>query len=346
MFPAGELLADRRRSASGPRSSIDDRAVGSRAVGAAGRGPDLRRHGVLAAVAHRGRAPPRRTSSRRARGSLLVEPRRMRDRAHELLDEEASLAETLAGTWGAEGDDFPRLSLPFERLLAHTKAGATSLLAAPDSPDTPQLAAVGVRPGGRRRRGARRPHPGAARRRQPRRHRGRGQWVGLPPARRARGRGDRGADPDRAPSLEPGTLSLVVAPLERGRGRARRRPRAHRRGGPHRSPPGAPPPPGRRARPSTTTRTSSRATSSSTRCTASGATRAWSPGRSAGVERDYLLLAYRGGDKLYVPTDQVERDPSLHRAATRRRSARWAAPTGRRPAAGCAARCRRSRPSW
>ena len=24
-----------------------------------------------------------------------------------------------------------------------------------------------------------------------------------------------------------------------------------------------------------------------------------------GVERDYLLLAYRGGDKLYVPTDQV-----------------------------------------
>jgi len=24
-----------------------------------------------------------------------------------------------------------------------------------------------------------------------------------------------------------------------------------------------------------------------------------------GVERDYLLIAYRGGDKLYVPTDQV-----------------------------------------
>ena len=25
-----------------------------------------------------------------------------------------------------------------------------------------------------------------------------------------------------------------------------------------------------------------------------------------GVERDYLLLEYRGGDKLYVPCDQVD----------------------------------------
>ena len=43
---------------------------------------------------------------------LLVEPRRMRDRAQELLDEEASLAATLAITWGASDDDeLPRLSL-------------------------------------------------------------------------------------------------------------------------------------------------------------------------------------------------------------------------------------------
>ena len=47
----------------------------------------------------------------------------MRDRAQELLDEEASLASTLAVTWDASADDdFPRLSLPFDRLLAHTKA--------------------------------------------------------------------------------------------------------------------------------------------------------------------------------------------------------------------------------
>ncbi len=38
---------------------------------------------------------------------VLVEPRRMRDRAEELLDEEASLAGTLAQTWGADGRGVP-----------------------------------------------------------------------------------------------------------------------------------------------------------------------------------------------------------------------------------------------
>ena len=38
---------------------------------------------------------------------LLVEPRRMRDRAAELLDEEAALAATLAQTWGAAGRGLP-----------------------------------------------------------------------------------------------------------------------------------------------------------------------------------------------------------------------------------------------
>ena len=40
-----------------------------------------------------------------------------------------------------------------------------------------------------------------------------------------------------------------------------------------------------------------------------------------GVERDYLLLAYRGGDKLYIPSDQIDtirhytggETPTLHR---------------------------------
>ena len=73
----------------------------------------------------------------------LVEPRRLRDRAQELLDEEASLAATLASTWGARLDEAttPRLSLPFDRLLAHTKAQTVPVLAAPDQPDTPVLAA-------------------------------------------------------------------------------------------------------------------------------------------------------------------------------------------------------------
>jgi transcription-repair coupling factor (superfamily II helicase) len=78
----------------------------------------------------------------------LVEPRRLRDRAQELLDEEAALASTLSTTWGATLDDVdtPRLSLPFDRLLAHTKAQIVPTLAAPDNPETALLAASAFDP--------------------------------------------------------------------------------------------------------------------------------------------------------------------------------------------------------
>ena len=108
---------------------------------------------------------------------LLCEPRRMRDRAADLLAEEADLAATLAVTWGAVGNGsargrggrpagsqppalpragrrveqahdhgFPRLHLDFDRLLAHTKAPAWHLVSVPDSPDTPQVLASGWDP--------------------------------------------------------------------------------------------------------------------------------------------------------------------------------------------------------
>jgi transcription-repair coupling factor (superfamily II helicase) len=78
---------------------------------------------------------------------LLVEPKRMRDRAQDLLDEEQSLAATLAVTWGAAAErDLPRLSLEFDRLLAHTGAGAVSVLATPEGPDTPRLVASAFDP--------------------------------------------------------------------------------------------------------------------------------------------------------------------------------------------------------
>src|SRR5690349_15811842 len=78
---------------------------------------------------------------------MLVEPKRMRDRAQELLDEEASLASTLSVTWGAAAErDLPRLSLEFDRLLAHTGAGAVSMLSTPDHPDTPRVAASAFDP--------------------------------------------------------------------------------------------------------------------------------------------------------------------------------------------------------
>ncbi|HEY6474641.1 MAG TPA: transcription-repair coupling factor [Acidimicrobiales bacterium] len=73
---------------------------------------------------------------------VLVEPRRIRDRAVQLLDEEAALAETLAATWGAkEGDEdpFPRLHVPFERLLRDCDAGVVSLPPVPEGPSTATL---------------------------------------------------------------------------------------------------------------------------------------------------------------------------------------------------------------
>ncbi|MEY2475336.1 MAG: hypothetical protein QOG87_651 [Actinomycetota bacterium] len=77
---------------------------------------------------------------------LLVEPRRMRDRAAELLDEEAELAGSLAQTWGAQGRQFPQLHLPFDRLLAHTKAPAWTVTTAPEGPNSPAVTASGWDP--------------------------------------------------------------------------------------------------------------------------------------------------------------------------------------------------------
>jgi transcription-repair coupling factor (superfamily II helicase) len=82
---------------------------------------------------------------------VLVEPRRIRDRASELLEEEASLAASLAQTWGAVGDGgrsqaFPRLHLDVERLLGHTSAPVVSMASVPEGPATPAVAAGGWEP--------------------------------------------------------------------------------------------------------------------------------------------------------------------------------------------------------
>ncbi len=70
---------------------------------------------------------------------LLVEPRRIRDRAVQLLDEEAALADALADTWGVDralDKTLPRLHLPFDRLLARSPAGVLSLPTVPEGPST------------------------------------------------------------------------------------------------------------------------------------------------------------------------------------------------------------------
>ena len=73
---------------------------------------------------------------------VLVEPRRMRDRAGEIIAEEVDLATTLASTWGASGD-VPRLHLEFDRLLAHTDAPVWTMVPVADGPDTPVVATAG-----------------------------------------------------------------------------------------------------------------------------------------------------------------------------------------------------------
>jgi transcription-repair coupling factor (superfamily II helicase) len=81
---------------------------------------------------------------------VLVEPRRLRDRAAELLDEEVALSESLATTWGIQAGDattgMPRLHLGFDRLLAHTTAKVASLLAVAESSRTVTLQASGWPP--------------------------------------------------------------------------------------------------------------------------------------------------------------------------------------------------------
>jgi transcription-repair coupling factor (superfamily II helicase) len=252
---------------------------------------------------------------------LVCEPRRMRDRAQELLDEEAALADSLATTWGATtrgraGDAWPRLSLPFDRVLAHSTAGATQVLSAPEGPATPHLAATAFDPvvgdtmalADRLRRLA-----------------SDGSRVVLAAdgegsaARLVQVLADDGVDA--APgAIAPGTVGVVVAPLERGvvvpgagiaiiaeadltgRRRVHRKARGARRGA---------------------DLYDALTAGDFVVHQVHGVARYAGMVQRAigGVARDYLLLEYKGGDKLYIPTDQVHtvrrytggESPTLHR---------------------------------
>jgi transcription-repair coupling factor (superfamily II helicase) len=252
---------------------------------------------------------------------LLVEPRRMRDRARDLLAEEDDLAKALASTWARDPDKpFPRLHAEPEVLLA----GGTSFWtidSTPESPDTPLVEATGWGPIG-------------------------GDGSGLTERLRdllARGYrvivaadGIGSAERLHALLLDAGlelpvageTVDLsrpgghvVVAPLHRGvslpnakvaivaESDLTGRRRAHRTARPRRR-------------------------------EAIGFFEDLKPGNYVvhhqhgvgkyegmvkrtigGIERDYLLVAYKGGDRLYVPSDQIDtlrqyvggETPTLHR---------------------------------
>lgn len=80
---------------------------------------------------------------------VLVEPRRLRDRAADIGGEEADLAKTLAKTWGAitddaeAEDDFPRLHVPFDRILTHSECPVWTVTTVPEGPEVSVVAATG-----------------------------------------------------------------------------------------------------------------------------------------------------------------------------------------------------------
>ncbi|MFT7599525.1 MAG: transcription-repair coupling factor (superfamily II helicase) [Acidimicrobiales bacterium] len=255
---------------------------------------------------------------------VLLEPRRMRDRAGDLLAEEADLALSLARTWGAVEEsskeaDLPRLHLPFDRLLAKTTSPVISLMSVPEGPDVAVLDASGWDAPGEALAGRLQQVLSAGSRlivtadgvgSASRVEKLLGEW-GLHPVNHGE------SVPD---VFEPGG-HLVVMPLERGfvmpsigmaiiteaeltgRRRAHRRARARKR--------------------------QSDGFFDDLQPGAYVVHHQHGVGRFAGMvkrtiggnERDYLMLDYRGDDKLYVPSDQIDLirhytggdQPSLHR---------------------------------
>ncbi|MGI8794554.1 MAG: CarD family transcriptional regulator [Acidimicrobiales bacterium] len=238
---------------------------------------------------------------------VLVEPRRMRDRAKDLLDEEASLASTLAQTWGAGSDrEFPRLHLPFDRLLSHTDAASATMVGAPEGPDAATVTSRGWDPvvGGGDRLVEQLKELAGKRYRIVVCADGKGTA-----ARMASSLADAGIV---APIDEHGTADLtqpgvriVVEPLERGfslpavrlavlaESDVTGRRRAHRRAKPRRATEGF---------------FDDLKPGDHVVHYQHGVAKYGGMVKRAigGVERDYLLLEYRGGDKLYVPSDQID----------------------------------------
>src|SRR5215471_13627210 len=228
---------------------------------------------------------------------LLCEPRRMRDRAADLLAEEADLASTLAVTWGATEErsaqhGFPRLHVDFDGLLGRTRASAWHLVSVPDSPDTPQVLGSGWDPVVGDGQGLLTRLVGL-------------QQEGYRIVVGADGEGSAARVRDLLAS-EGVAAEVLVAPLERGavlravklavlaESDLTGRRRAHRRARPRRR--------------------DAEAFFDDLKVGdhvvhhQHGVARYGGMVRRAigGVERDYLLLEYKGDDKLYVPSDQID----------------------------------------
>jgi transcription-repair coupling factor (superfamily II helicase) len=257
--------------------------------------------------------------------ALLVEPRRMRDRATELIAEEDDLARTLASTWARDAErSFPRLHADPAQLLA-ASTGVTGAVwtmdATPDRPDTPLVAASGWGPvvgdgSGlvdrlRALLGERYRVVVAAD--------GEGSAAHLASLLREHGVDFPVVGPD-ADLTRPGGR-VVVAPLHvgcslpnaklavlaesdlTGRRRTHRRPRPRRRDG------------------LGVFEDLKRGNYVVHHQHGVGRYEGMVKRSIGGVERDYLVVAYKAGDKLYVPSDQIDalrhyvggEAPTLHR---------------------------------
>ncbi|MGD1011581.1 MAG: transcription-repair coupling factor [Acidimicrobiales bacterium] len=247
---------------------------------------------------------------------VLVEPRRLRDRARELLDEEMALSESLATTWGVEAINatagMPRLHLGFERLLQHTNAKVASVLPVADSPGTVGLQAAGWPPvlgdsaGFARRLG----ELAASGNRVVICADGRGSAERMASVLEGEGLScdlltDRAPDRIDADIRRPG-VHVIVAPLDRGGYIATSKlaivaePDVTGRCRPHRA---------ARPRPRPTEGFfDDLAPGDYVVHNVHGVARfAGMVTRSiGGAERDYLQLEYRGGDRLYLPSEQID----------------------------------------
>ncbi|WP_241432122.1 transcription-repair coupling factor [Ilumatobacter nonamiensis] len=237
---------------------------------------------------------------------VLVEPRRMRDRAADLIAEEDDLARTLASTWARDPDKtFPRLHADPDVLLA--AAGSFwSIDSTPESPDTPVVEAMGWGPV---------VGDGSALTDRLRDLLADDYRVvvaadGDGSARRLKSLLlDQGLDFKLSAGdadIAPGG-SIIIAPLHRGatlpnakvaivaesdltgRRRAHRKARSRKRG-------------------ETASTFEDLKTGSYVVHHQHGVGQYEGMVKRAigGVERDYLLVAYKGGDKLYIPSDQID----------------------------------------
>ena len=221
---------------------------------------------------------------------VVVEPRRLADRVAEILAEEEDLAAGLAKTWNTDAAGMPRLHASFDQLVASAASPVWELPASPHSPGVPALAASGWD----------RVHgsvePLAARLRD---LSGRGYRVvlGAPGGAATRlsgllGEHGAGVEPvevtlGRGAVLEGIKLALLSETDVTGRRRAHRPPRARSRDQ-------------RRF-------LDDLVPGAFVVHQHHGVARFEGMVRRAigGHEREYLLLAYRGRDRLYVPSDQI-----------------------------------------